>query len=87
MRRQRGSVFVYSLAVLVALIGVLAAVASTERVDVKAAANRKEKLKARMACMAAIQRFIAVEANDLLGGGATTTGGSSASTSTTAQQT
>ena len=85
MRRQRGSVFVYCLVVLVALIGVLAAVASTEHLDVKAASNRKEAIKARMACMSAIQRYIATIANDLAGGGATTTTGSSTSTSTIAQ--
>ena len=87
MRRQRGSVFVYCLVVLVALIGVLAAVASTEHLDVKAASNRKEAIKARMACMSAIQRYIATIANDLAGGGATTTTGSSTSTSTIAQTT
>jgi len=86
-RRTRGSVFVYCLVVLAALIGVLAAVASTERLDVKATANRKEQVKARMACMAGVQRFIATEANDLLGGGATTSSLSSASTSTIAMTT
>ena len=56
MKRVRGSVFVYTLAVMVALIGVLAAVASTERLDVKASSNRKEIVKARMACMGALTR-------------------------------
>jgi type II secretory pathway component PulK len=69
------------------LIGVLAAVASTEHLDVKAAANRKEAIKARMAAMSGIQRYIATIANDLAGGGATTTTGSSTSTSTIAQTT
>ena len=87
MRRERGSVFVYCLVVLVAMIGVLAAVASTEHLDVKAAANRKEAIKARMACMSGIQRYIATIANDLAGGGATSTSGTSTSTSTIAQTT
>jgi hypothetical protein len=72
---------------MAALVGVLAAVASTERLDVKAMTNRKETIKARMACMAGIQRFIATEANDLLGGGATTSGSTSGSTSTIAMTT
>lgn len=87
MRKDRGSVFVYSLVVLAALIGVLAAIASTECLDVKAMTNRKERIKARMACMAAVQRYIAIEATDLLGGGATTTGSTSGSTSTIAMTT
>ncbi len=87
MRRQRGSVFVYSLVVMIALVGVLAAIASTERLDVKAATNRISRLKAQMACRSAVQRFIATFANDLAGGGATTTGSSTTSTSTIAQTT
>ena len=84
MKRQRGSVFVYCLVVLVALIGVLAAVASTERVDVKAATNRKELIKARMACLSGVQRYIATVAGDLAGGGATTSSTSATSGSTIA---
>ena len=56
MNRQRGSVFVFSLAVLAALVGVMAAVASSVRLDVKATANKNELLKARLACYGAVQR-------------------------------
>lgn len=75
----------YSLVVLTALVGILAAIASTENLDVRSATNRKQTVKARQACMAAIQRFIAIEANDLQGAGANTTGSATSSTSTIAE--
>ena len=81
--RERGSTFVLSLVALTALVGVLAAVASTVRTDIKTAQNRKELLKARMACNSAVQRYIATIASDYTGGATTT----STTTSTTAQQT
>ena len=83
MRRERGTAFVVSLAVLAALVGVMAAVASTTRLDIKSAVNRNEVMKARMACNSAIQRYIATVAADYTGGATTT----STTTSTTSQQT
>ena len=72
-----------SLAVLAALVGVMAAVASTVRLDIKAAVNRNELMKARMACNSAIQRYIATISADYTGGATTT----STTSSTTSQQT
>ncbi|MDR3689013.1 MAG: type II secretion system protein GspK [Fimbriimonas sp.] len=84
MHKERGTSFVFVLASLAAIMGVLAAVASTSRLDVKATSNRVELIKARMACFSAIQRYLCTVASDYSGTPTTTT---STSGSTTAQQT
>ncbi len=83
MNRERGSAFVFSLAVLAALVGVMAAVASTVRLDIKATANRNELIKARMACESAAQRAFNSFAATYTGASTSST----TSTSTTSQQT
>jgi len=83
MKREQGSTFVFSLVALTALVGVLAAVASTVRTDIRTTENRNEMVKAHMACYSAVQRYIATIAADYQGGATTT----STTTSTTAQQT
>lgn len=80
--RQRGSVFVVTLALLAGLLAILAGVAATQRANIKAEMNRVQRQRARAAAMNGIQRAIATLA--LVGESQNGTGtGSSNSSSTT----
>lgn len=62
-RRERGSIFVVSLAVLAGLIAILGSVAATHRIAVRAAANRMEMARAKVAAYSGLQQALAVLAN------------------------
>ncbi len=79
MRRQRGSIFVVTLAVLASLVAVLASVAATHHTFVVQEANRLERDRASIAAEAGVQRALQV-----LYAQASQTGGSTTSTSTAA---
>lgn len=83
MKREQGSVFIFSLAILAVMVAVLAAVTSTVRLDVKATSNRAELIKARLACYSGVQRYLCTIANDLSGVGNSTTTTTSSTTSQT----
>jgi DNA uptake protein ComE-like DNA-binding protein len=53
--RQRGSIFVLTIAVLAGLVAILASVAATHQLYVNAEASRLESARARMAAMSAIE--------------------------------
>lgn len=59
MLSRRGSVFIVSLAVVAGLVAVLATVASTQRSVIRAQINRGERVRARIAAEAAVQRAMA----------------------------
>lgn len=57
--RQRGSVFVMTLALLAGLLAILAGVAATQSANMKAEMNRVQRQRARAAAMSGVQRAIA----------------------------
>lgn len=57
--RQRGSVFVVSLAVTAGLVAILVSIAASQRVAVHAAINRMEARRAELAAHSGIQRALA----------------------------
>ena len=59
-RRQRGSIFVITLFVLIGLVAVVASVASTHHTFVTQEANRVERDRAKVAAEAGVQRAIQV---------------------------
>ncbi|MFY9233861.1 MAG: helix-hairpin-helix domain-containing protein [Fimbriimonadaceae bacterium] len=59
MRRERGAVLLVALAVLSALVGTMAVIASNQRVAIKAQINRGQEVRARLAAEAGIQRALA----------------------------
>jgi general secretion pathway protein K len=79
MRRQQGSTFVVTLAVLAGLVAVLASVAATHQTFVMQEANRIERDRARLTAEAGVQRALQV-----LYAQASQTGGTTTSTSTAA---
>ena len=62
-RRDRGGIFVLSLAVLAGLIAIFASVAATQRTALRSELNRLEAIKARTAAHAALQHAMAVLAD------------------------
>lgn len=60
MRRRRGSVFILTLAVLVALVGLIATLAATNREFSRAQANRLEERRAWLMVDAGFQKAISV---------------------------
>ena len=57
--KQRGSVFVVSLAVVAGLVAILASIAASQRVAVRASINRMEARRAELAAQSGIQRALA----------------------------
>jgi type II secretory pathway component PulK len=78
-RRERGAVFVVTLAILTVLVAIVASVAATEQIAIKQQANRNDMAKARAIAEAGIQRAVEVLSDEGASGTTTnTTGNSSA---------
>ncbi len=82
-RRDRGGIFVLSLAVLAGLIAIFASVAATQRTVLRSELNRLEAIKAKTAAYAAVQHALAVLAKQA-SNGTTTAGTTNQANSTTA---
>lgn len=59
-RSERGSVFILTLGIMVGLIAIVASIAATQRLTMRAQSNREETVRAKIAADAAIQRALAV---------------------------
>ncbi|RYG26089.1 hypothetical protein EON82_04690 [bacterium] len=64
-RRQRGVVLVIALAILAGLVALVASVAASQQLSVRATANRVNHERARVAAQAGIQRAIAALADTI----------------------
>jgi len=77
--RERGSVFVVTLAILTALVAIVASVAATEQVALKEQGYRSDMIQARLMANAGIQRAVEVLSDESASGNTTTTQGSGSS--------
>lgn len=78
MRRESGSVFVVTLAILTVLVAVVASIAATEQIAVKQQVYRADAANARMMAMAGVQRAIEVLSDESASGNTTNTQSSAA---------
>jgi type II secretory pathway component PulK len=82
-RRERGVVLIIALAVLAGLVALVASVAASQQLAVRAEANRINSVRARIAAEAGIQRALAAIAGTIQDTSTATTG--TAATGTTVQ--
>ena len=75
MRRQRGVVLVIALAILAGLVFLVATIAASQRVALRAEGNRINARQARIAAQAGLQRALAALADTVQDTAAATTGG------------
>ena len=80
MRRQRGVVLVIALAILAGLIFLVASIAASQRIALRAEANRINARKARVAAEAGVQRALAALADTVQDTTNATQGGTASGT-------